>query len=465
MDIVTRPNSARTRQAGSRSLSASVNFDFEDGIDNVDDDGEETEAESLPSDAKQSGTESESESESSDSESNDADDEPVQRKPDPRASRQSSRKSKAVNYSSKYHPQDANIPGFQHKAKQAKRFVKHEITSPAVFRSQKRKSEAVTIDEDVEDDEIEFEDQLLRRPRKQLRTVDHVRISPQKATRPRFTEQRGTPTSSARGRTQMVAKTASSYLTKDNPIETGDPVGDVERSVDVTSSSKSVPVRSSILTQTDPNSTYPRDKALMSTTEHDKAQTNEIPPPTIISMASVLNDVDVNDEYKDPELPSEFEEQLTVTERRNEVTQHGPSLALAKSHGIPPESNYEHSDNIDDLLTQALDGLPGDEDSNDLPATDPPNPQSDTARYVANSEDVGSPEAEVTTEISNTGQNTADAYPSPNPSFASASGKSKAAVPTEYLRGESNEETSPDVAVVQTGGAEEASQVLLEKCA
>lgn len=88
------------------------------------DDDAETDEESLPSSAKSQ--DESSGDEDSDSDSSEEEKEPAQRQPDPKATRHSKRSatSKAVSYSTKHHPQDASLPGYQHKARKLKEQAK-----------------------------------------------------------------------------------------------------------------------------------------------------------------------------------------------------------------------------------------------------------------------------------------------------------------------------------------------------
>lgn len=103
-----RPKRAARRLSTSRLLS------------HLGDDGE-TDDESLPTSARDDGSETNNES------SSDNDDSSLLiRESDSRATRVSSRivNQTYVNYSAKHHPQDAHIPGFQHKARQQR---KHQL--------------------------------------------------------------------------------------------------------------------------------------------------------------------------------------------------------------------------------------------------------------------------------------------------------------------------------------------------
>ena len=107
MDEVTRPKRAAQHR---RSTSA------------LRDDHAETDEETLPSSARHSDASDESEEDESSGE----DSREMTRAPDPKATRQSTRPSKAktVNYSAKHHPQDFALPGFQHKARRQKKALK-----------------------------------------------------------------------------------------------------------------------------------------------------------------------------------------------------------------------------------------------------------------------------------------------------------------------------------------------------
>lgn len=177
MDDVTRPKRAQKRRSGSCSFSIPA---LPDEI--------ETDEETLPSSAGGSDNESEASGDDADA----SDQVALVRRPDPKASRRSSRSQvqKTVNYSAKHHPQDARIPGFQHKARSLR-----EAQRSASKKSKKSKPHAVVIDD--EDDEAEAEDgtvdedtrtQSPPRPRKRLRILEAVRPSPRKGRRSKRTQ-------------------------------------------------------------------------------------------------------------------------------------------------------------------------------------------------------------------------------------------------------------------------------------
>ena len=107
MDEVTRPKRAAQHRRSPSTLR---------------DDHAETDEETLPSSARHSDASDESEEYGSSEE----DSREMTRAPDPKATRQSTRPSKAktVNYSAKHHPQDFALPGFQHKARRQKKVLK-----------------------------------------------------------------------------------------------------------------------------------------------------------------------------------------------------------------------------------------------------------------------------------------------------------------------------------------------------
>ncbi|CAK4030462.1 Hypothetical predicted protein [Lecanosticta acicola] len=155
MDQVTRPNARATQRHRSKSIS------FAD----IEDTSSKTEDDSAPSSVADS-EEEDSQDGSSDSEIQLISSPP--RKQDPRAVRHSARgeAQKYVNYSKKHHPQDVDIPGFQHKTMYAAAVESTRSTSKPTPASVKRAS--------PNEDEDGLEDTSARGgpPRKKLSSVD-----------------------------------------------------------------------------------------------------------------------------------------------------------------------------------------------------------------------------------------------------------------------------------------------------
>lgn len=155
-------------------------------------DGEETEEESLPSSALNSDSDSEASSNLEEAPA-------AERVPDPNATRHSKRAQahKPLNYSAKHHPSDAQLPGFQHKARKLKQDAKRAAKALAktVTVTKQPSSAAVVVnkaknvDEQISaiEDEVEqtsaSEDELREpsRPHKRLRILSDDRQSPQKS--------------------------------------------------------------------------------------------------------------------------------------------------------------------------------------------------------------------------------------------------------------------------------------------
>ncbi|KAK5165116.1 uncharacterized protein LTR77_009213 [Saxophila tyrrhenica] len=164
-DRAKRPAWAAKRLSGSRSLTLTPGTD------------DETDEESLPSSAKDG-----SESEDPASDEDDEDDVPLVREPDPGATRRSSRASAQtlVNYSAKHHPQDSNLPGYQHKARALR--LKRKQTGRQSTSTGVHSQSPIEVDDDepdAEDDAIEVAPQAP--PRKKLRVLDDNRATESKA--------------------------------------------------------------------------------------------------------------------------------------------------------------------------------------------------------------------------------------------------------------------------------------------
>lgn len=163
MDDVLRPKRAALI-TDSRSLSTSASRG--NGDDNETSD--ESEPELLSDD--------ESENESGESEA----DVPATRKPDPRATRHSTRSEtqKLVNYSRAHHPQDHALPGFQHLAKRGRR------RSSATYGKKTTPDEEIVVssDEEINDNCEDNETQVKASsksspPRKRLKTLGRVAVA------------------------------------------------------------------------------------------------------------------------------------------------------------------------------------------------------------------------------------------------------------------------------------------------
>ena len=175
MDEVTRP-----KRAAQRRSTSVVQID----------DNSETEEESLPSSAADSDA-------NTDIAENDSvldDGKPELRVPDPKATRFSARTGtqKSVNYSTKHHPQNNSLPGYQHKARKlAKQLVRSVSTTPtpklprSKASSTKKRSAPITGNEDA-NNELEgdspnekaqksVELRQKAKPRKALRTLNNGR--------------------------------------------------------------------------------------------------------------------------------------------------------------------------------------------------------------------------------------------------------------------------------------------------
>ena len=158
MDDVTRPKRAARQR---RSMST------------MRDNEVETDEESLPSSARDSDSDQDGEDEGSSEE----EDLPTQRELDPRAIRHSARgeAKKVVNYSTKIHPQDHSLPGYQHKAKQLKRSQAMGKSNAARFPPHSKKRAATS---DPTSDGVESllsEVRQLKRPHKRLSVLDNDR--------------------------------------------------------------------------------------------------------------------------------------------------------------------------------------------------------------------------------------------------------------------------------------------------
>lgn len=163
MDDVTRPKRAARQRSGSAIRDNEV----------------ETDEESLPSSARDADSDQEDEGPESSCEL----DLPTQREPDPRASRHSGRKAaqKAVNYSTKHHPQDYGLPGYKHKAKQQKR--SHDSGQPNASRDSQQREETTGAEEPASDDAEHLLAEVVqpKRPRKSLRVLEEGREHTSKA--------------------------------------------------------------------------------------------------------------------------------------------------------------------------------------------------------------------------------------------------------------------------------------------
>ena len=162
MDDVTRPKRAARHRPST-----------------VHDDQAETDEETLPSSARHSDARTDSEEDESSGE----DSGEVTRVPDPKATRHSTRPSKAktVNYSAKHHPQDYGLPGFQHKAKlqkmALKRATKISRSSKSPLNAIDLSKEEATGTESLEEAAREGDaiDGAEARPRKKLRSLEDDR--------------------------------------------------------------------------------------------------------------------------------------------------------------------------------------------------------------------------------------------------------------------------------------------------
>lgn len=145
-------------------------------------DDAETDEENLPTSAGD-------DDEGSETESSDIEVEATPRPPDPRATRHSERAAtqKAVDYSSKHHPQDHSLPGFQHKAKARKKLLKNARSSISTMSKPAELLEGTIdltndiINEDIEAEEPEEAEQS--RFRKTARKMEQENQSPRKKLR------------------------------------------------------------------------------------------------------------------------------------------------------------------------------------------------------------------------------------------------------------------------------------------
>lgn len=143
MDEVTRPKRAARYRRSTSTIQG---------------DEAETDEESLPSSARQSDASDESGQDASSGE----DSREVIREPDPKATRHSTRPSKAktVNYSTKHHPQDYRLPGFQHKARMQKESLKRarrSRSSPLTSAQSPLDAINVTNEEDADAENLDHE--------------------------------------------------------------------------------------------------------------------------------------------------------------------------------------------------------------------------------------------------------------------------------------------------------------------
>lgn len=148
-------------------------------------DDAETDEESLPTSAR----DSDASSESHNNESSDEEVETIERIPDPRATRHSGRSAaqKTVDYSSKHHPQDHSLPGHQHKARARKRMLKDAKRSMSLTpKPAKIPGSTIDLTKEATDEESEAEEQEEEEPEEGPAVTKTARkLTEQKSESPR----------------------------------------------------------------------------------------------------------------------------------------------------------------------------------------------------------------------------------------------------------------------------------------